>query len=70
MNRLITKMLLGHEASHSEAPTILEEYANTAAAGSIIAFHKNRQDFAPGDQGVICSFGAGYSIGSILIERV
>ena len=70
MNKLITKMLLGHEASHEEAPTILENYANTAAAGSIIAFHQNRQDFAVGDQGVICSFGAGYSIGSILLRRV
>ncbi len=70
MNHLIAKRVLGREATESEAPTILDEYANTSSAGSIIAFHKHRGDFVSGDRGVLCSFGAGYSIGSIVLQRV
>ena len=69
MNQLIAKRVLGREASDKEAPTILDEYANTSSAGSIIAFHKHRGDFAAGDRGVLCSFGAGYSIGSVVLEK-
>jgi len=70
MNQLISKRVLGREASPEEAPTILNEYANTSSAGSVIAFHKHHQDFQPGDIGVLCSFGAGYSIGSIILCRL
>ncbi len=69
MNRLIAERVLGHEATQEEAPTILDEYGNTAGAGSIIAFHKYSKDLAAGDKGLICSFGAGYSAGSILIQK-
>ncbi|MFC5302184.1 beta-ketoacyl-ACP synthase III [Azospira restricta] len=69
MNQLIGKRLLGHEASADEAPVILDEFANTASAGSIIAFHRHRADLARGDVGVICSFGAGYSIGSLVVRK-
>ena len=48
---------------------ILDTYANTSSAGSIIAFHQFRDDLAPGERGVICSFGAGYSVGSLVVER-
>jgi len=51
------------------APLILDEYANTASAGSIIAFHEHRADLQAGDLGVICSFGAGYSIGSVITRK-
>ena len=51
------------------APLILDEYANTASAGSIIAFHHHRGDLKSGDAGVICSFGAGYSIGSVAVRK-
>ena len=70
MNQLIGKRLLGHEASADEAPVILDEFANTASAGSIIAFHRHRADLKPGDTGVICSFGAGYSIGSLVVKKL
>ena len=70
MNQFIGKRVLGREATESEAPTILDEYANTSSAGSIIAFHKHSADFERGDIGVLCSFGAGYSIGSVILERV
>jgi len=69
MNELIAKRVLGRPAERIEAPVILDEYANTSSAGSIIAFHKYRQDMAVGDKGVICSFGAGYSIGSVIVQR-
>lgn len=69
MNELITKRVLGREFSREDAPVILDEYANTSSAGSIIAFHKYRRDLAAGDVGVICSFGAGYSIGSVVVRR-
>jgi len=69
MNQLIARRVLGHEASFDEAPIVLDEYANTSSAGSVIAFHKHRADLAVGDIGVICSFGAGYSIGSVIVQR-
>jgi beta-ketodecanoyl-[acyl-carrier-protein] synthase len=70
MNRLIAQRVLGHEASEDESPTVLNAYANTSSAGSIIAFHLNSDDLSPGDTGVICSFGAGYSAGAVTIRRV
>ncbi len=70
MNQLIGKRVMGREATEDEAPTILDEYANTSSAGSVIAFHKHRDDFKAGEVGVLCSFGAGYSIGSIILKRL
>ena len=69
MNRLIAERVLGHEASQDEAPTVLDVYGNTAGAGSIIAFHLNSDDLKTGDKGLICSFGAGYSAGSIFVQK-
>ena len=70
MNRLIASRVLGHEPSEDESPTVLDTYANTSSAGSIIAFHKNSADFVAGDIGLICSFGAGYSAGTAFVQRV
>lgn len=70
MNQFILKMILGKDAERARAPIILDEYANTSSAGSIIAFHKHSQDLNEGDIGVICSFGAGYSIGSVIVKKV
>lgn len=69
MNTLIARKVLGREATAEENPTILDEYANTSSAGSIIAFHKHRSDFDSGELGVLCSFGAGYSIGSVILKK-
>jgi len=69
MNDLIARKVFGRDPSPEESPTILDEYANTSSAGSIIAFHKHSGDLAPGDLAVLCSFGAGYSIGSIVLRR-
>lgn len=69
MNQFISKKVLGREATEDDAPVILDEFANTASAGSIISFHRNHADIQPGEVGVICSFGAGYSIGSVIVKR-
>lgn len=69
MNTLIIKKLLGRQAQPHEAPIVLDTYANTASAGSIIAFNLHHQDLKPGDYGLICSFGAGYSIGSMVLKK-
>ena len=69
MNDLIARKVFGRDPSPEESPTILDEYANTSSAGSIIAFHKHSGDLASGDLAVLCSFGAGYSIGSIVLRR-
>ncbi|HXI86382.1 MAG TPA: beta-ketoacyl-ACP synthase III, partial [Parvularculaceae bacterium] len=70
MNEFIARRVLGRDATREEAPIILDEYANTSSAGSIIAFHKHRADLKVGDIGVISGFGAGYSAGSIVIRKV
>jgi beta-ketodecanoyl-[acyl-carrier-protein] synthase len=69
MNQLISRKLLGRDATPDDAPVILDEFANTASAGSIISFHRHHADFQSGEVGVICSFGAGYSIGSVVVRR-
>lgn len=70
MNRLIAHKVLGHEGSDDESPTVLDTYANTSSAGSIIAFHKHNEDLAVGDIGLICSFGAGYSAGCVFVRKI
>ena len=69
MNDFIGRKVLGRVPAPEEQPNILQDYANTSSAGSIIAFSKYSDDLKPGDTGLICSFGAGYSVGSVLVER-
>jgi beta-ketodecanoyl-[acyl-carrier-protein] synthase len=68
MNHLISRRVLGRDATEEEAPVILDRYANTSSAGSIIAFHLYRNDMTAGQVGVISSFGAGYSVGSVVLR--
>ena len=69
MNRLIAQRVLGHEANDDESPTVLDTYGNTSSAGSIIAFHLHHDDLNKGDTGLICSFGAGYSAGTVFVRK-
>ena len=69
MNELIGKRVLGREPAPGENVIILDEYANTSSAGSIIAFHKASEDFKSGETGLICSFGAGYSAGTVFVRK-
>ncbi len=69
MNRLIATKVLGHEPTPDDSPTVLDVYGNTSSAGSIIAFHQNNADFEAGEIGLICSFGAGYSAGTVFVRK-
>ncbi len=70
MNNFILQKILGEEVSADRAPLILDEYANTASAGSLICFDHYHSDFKKGDLGLMSSFGAGYSIGSIILRKL
>lgn len=70
MNTFIAKKVLGRDPIGDEAPIILNEFANTASAGSIIAFHRYHDDMVAGDKAIICSFGAGYSAGCLIVEHI
>ena len=69
MNDFIGKKVLGRTPEAGEQPNILQDYANTSSAGSIIAFSKYSDDMEDGDTGLICSFGAGYSVGSVIVQK-
>lgn len=69
MNEMIGKRVLGRDPAPGENVIILDEFANTSSAGSIIAFHRANDDFAPGETGLICSFGAGYSAGTVFVRK-
>jgi beta-ketodecanoyl-[acyl-carrier-protein] synthase len=70
MNQLIARKVLGRDPEVEEAPVILDEYANTSSAGSVIAFHKYHDDLVAGDVAVLCAFGAGYSAGCVVMKRL
>lgn len=70
MNALIARRVLGRDATREEAPVVLDRYANTSSAGAVIAMHEHSEDLPAGAIGVMCSFGAGYSVGSVILRRV
>ena len=70
LNDLVAERVLGREATTQESPIILDEFGNTASAGSLIAFSRHNEDLAAGSYGVMCSFGAGYSLGSLMLQRL
>lgn len=70
MNALILKLLLGKDVEAERMPIVLDEYANTSSAGVIIALDQTAHQVEVGEYGVICSFGAGYSIGSIVVKKL
>jgi beta-ketodecanoyl-[acyl-carrier-protein] synthase len=69
LNKLVAERVLGREATKEESPIILDEFGNTASAGSLIAFSRHNEDLPAGSYGVMCSFGAGYSLGSLMLQR-
>lgn len=70
MNDLIAERILGRAATRDEAPGILAEYGNTASAGAPIAFNLHSADLPTGAYGLLSAFGAGYSFGSLLLQRM
>jgi len=69
MNDMIARKVLGRDPEPGENVIILDTYANTSSAGSIIAFHSANDDFVAGETGLICSFGAGYSAGTVFVRK-
>jgi len=69
MNAMIGRKVLGRDPTGAENVIILDEYANTSSAGSIIAFHLHNEGFVAGETGLICSFGAGYSAGTVFVRK-
>jgi beta-ketodecanoyl-[acyl-carrier-protein] synthase len=69
LNKLVAERVLGREATREESPIILDEFGNTASAGSLLAFSRHNEDLPAGSYGVMCSFGAGYSLGSLMLQR-
>lgn len=67
---LILRSVVGKEADKSIAPMVIDEFANTSSASPMVVFHRHQEGMGTGDIGVICSFGAGYSIGSVLVQKV
>ena len=65
----IGRKVMGREPTPQEQPNILQDYANTSSAGSIITFSQYSDDMEEGDYGLICSFGAGYSVGSVIVKK-
>lgn len=69
MNTLIAKKVMGKDVDMVQAPVVLDEFANTSSAGSIIAFHKHSADIKSGELALLCAFGAGYSAGLVVVRK-
>jgi beta-ketodecanoyl-[acyl-carrier-protein] synthase len=69
LNMVVAEWVLGRPATRQESPIILDEYGNTASAGSLLAFSLNSNDLPAGSIGVMSSFGAGYSLASLILQR-
>lgn len=70
MINLILRSVVGKQADSSITPTVIDEFGNTSSASPVIVFHRYKDQLQSGDLGVMCSFGAGYSIGSVLLRKV
>ena len=58
MNNFILKRIVGDDEFNADkAPCVLDEFANTSSAGSLIAYHRHN-DLKPGDKGIICSLNS------------
>ena len=69
MNKFVAHKVFGRDPTESEAPNVIGEYANTSSAGAIICFNQHSADLKAGDHGVLCTFGAGYSAGSVILKK-
>jgi len=69
MNGFIGRKVLGRTPTAEEQSNILQDYADTSSAGSIIVLSHFSGGLKPGDFGLICSLGAGYSVGCVIVQR-
>lgn len=70
LNAAILERVLGRAADERDAPSVLSEYGNTAAAGCLLSFAQHHEDLRAGELGVLCAFGAGYTAGSQVLRRL
>ena len=68
VNLIVSKIIGSNDFDTSLAPLPIEKFGNLASAGSMFAFNLHN-DLEPGEKGLICSFGAGYSVCSIIVEK-
>ena len=69
MIRLIASKVLGNDDFGLDlVPMPIQQFGNLASAGSLVAFNLNN-NLDTGQKGILCSFGAGYSICSLLVEK-
>ena len=69
INLIVSKIIGSDDFDTNLAPLPIETFGNLASAGSLFAFNLNN-DLKSGEKGIICSFGAGYSVCSIIVEKV
>lgn len=70
MNAMILRLAFGEDVGQDRAPTVLDRLGNTAGAGAVIALKENHADMRMGEHGLLCAFGAGYSIGGALLRMM
>ena len=68
INLIVAKIIGTDQFDTSLAPMPIEKFGNLASAGSMFAFNLHN-DLKKGEKGLICSFGAGYSVCSIIVEK-
>ena len=69
INLIVSKIIGSDDFDTDLAPLPIETFGNLASAGSMFAFNLNN-DLESGEKGIICSFGAGYSVCSIIVEKI
>tara|TARA_B100001057_G_scaffold388049_1_gene395418 strand:- start:668 stop:1780 length:1113 start_codon:yes stop_codon:yes gene_type:complete len=69
VNLIVSKIIGSNDFDTSLAPLPIEKFGNLASAGSMFAFNLHN-DLKSGEKGIICSFGAGYSVCSLLVEKI
>lgn len=70
MNMAIAKNVYGRDANDFEIPHVLDKYGNIGAAGAIITFNKYNKDLLCENYCMLCAYGAGYSVGSIVLKKI
>ena len=68
VNLIVSKIIGTDDFDTNLAPLPIEKFGNLASAGSMFAFNLNN-NLIKGEKGIICSFGAGYSVCSIILEK-
>lgn len=69
INRNIAHQFFGHEVNDDQCPNHLNEIANTGASGVVISFKNHHEGLVDGERGILCAFGSGYSLGSVIVQR-